>query len=768
MSRLSKIVFLSLIGFYSNTFAQNCTLTLQGKIIDEHTNEKLAFANVYIQETGQGTLADEEGIFVFRNQCLGAVHLRISHVSCEPVVIFLELKADTILGVNMHHHEELMTEVVIHGKNEVISTQSSATIDRDLISTNAQMQLAELLENIAGVSSLKTGSTIGKPIIHGLVGNRVGIMNFGLSQAGQQWGNDHAPEISPSAAGHISVVKGVGSVMYDGANLGGIILVEPAAIKHDPHLHGEINYVFQTNGRGHSLNSTLTKGKEKTGWRVGINMQGIGDLKSPNYFLSNTGKKELSANFQWEYANDNTKHQMFWSTYNTENGILLGSQIGNLTDLNTALLAEVPFFTKADFAFNIEAPKQAVNHHLLKYEFSRSFAKRHKLNFVEGIQLNNRQEFDNRRGGRSDIAALKILQWSNTASLDFSSELSKGIFLKNGLLLNYTNNTNDPTTGILPLIPDYLAFKTGVFSFWQREGEHFFNELGVRYEHRYLNVVSIDRLTLDNYKIKNHRQHNLTLALGSKYKLKKGQINANLGYVVRSPEINEMYSFGLHQGVSSIEIGSVDLAPEKGIKTTLGIDYKVFANTYLQVLVYHQFIQDFIYLQPQTAPLLTIRGAFPLFLYQQTNASIKGVDLLFSTDISEKIRWVNKLAFLQGENLNDKVPLVLMPPFNLQSDFKWAVGSFGKLNDLSYVLTAKYVARQNNLLANQDFLPAPKAYFILNTSINTNISITKKVLKLGINAENILNTTYRDYLNRQRYFADERGLNISCYVNYSF
>jgi len=53
-------------------------------------------------------------------------------------------------------------------------------------------------------------------------------------------------------------------------------------------------------------------------------------------------------------------------------GILRGSHIGNLTDLESALTIEVPFFTKPDFRYNIKSPKQEVSHHLAKVKIGLS------------------------------------------------------------------------------------------------------------------------------------------------------------------------------------------------------------------------------------------------------------------------------------------------------------------------------------------------------------------------------------------------------------
>ena len=59
---------------------------------------------------------------------------------------------------------------------------------------------------------------------------------------------------------------------------------------------------------------------------------------------------------------------LYISSFNTRLGVLRGSHISNLTDLEAALERDVPFFTEPDFTYTIEAPFQKVNHHLLKLQ----------------------------------------------------------------------------------------------------------------------------------------------------------------------------------------------------------------------------------------------------------------------------------------------------------------------------------------------------------------------------------------------------------------
>ncbi len=737
--------------------------------MDESTNTPLSFATIFLENKEKGFSADENGVFEINKLCADSTHLRISHISCETQTEYLVIKRDTTVVFFLHHHEELMNEVIVHGDKGEVSTQTSVTIDHDLIQKSSNKNLADILENIAGVSALRTGSGISKPIVDGMYGNRIAILNNGIAQAGQQWGNDHAPEIDPFVADHISVVKGVSALAYNGNSLGAIILVEPDDIKKEPHLHGNINYIFQSNGLGNTLNGSVQQDKKLLSWRFTGTLKGIGDLRAPDYFLTNTGKKEADFAAQFERKiNTQWKAKIFLSSFNTRLGILKGSQIGNLTDLNQAFTRSEPFYTEPNFTYKIESPAQQVNHQLVKLTADYNYSKESKLEFTYSGQLNARKEFDVRRGGRSNIPALSLNQYTHFGDVANNYTFKNGGFLKSGIQVNYVNNTNNPETGILPLIPDYIGLKSSVYSFYQLDNNKFFYEAGARYDHQYLNVVEISRTLANTIDRFTHNFNNYSFSSGIKYQNKYLKWSLNAGYALRSPEINELYSFGLHQGVSSLEIGNNQLQTEKSLKITTGIDLTFNNKLFVQFLGYIQEINDYIFLRPQLEPQLTIRGAFPVFIYDQTKAGIEGIDLLVSLEPVKKFRLIGKMALLKGENKSDNIPLVYMPPANFTLSGNLALADLGILKSNSINLNMKTVAKQRNLLPDQDFLATPAGYTILNFNYDSQFSLKGKLVKMSLKCENLLNKNYRDYLDRQRYYADAMGINFSLWLNYKF
>lgn len=749
---------------------QNCSLTISGKLTDEGTGIPMAYATIYVEEVQAGVAADSLGRYTIPNLCPSSYHIQFRHIGCEGKTVFIDLKNDTTVNVRMHHHDELVDEVVIHEEHHDHGTQSSSSIKKEQITEIANKDLSEMLESMTGVSALKSGAGISKPVVHGLSGNRVTVLNNGIPQSGQQWGNDHAPEIDPYVADHLSVIKGASALAYMGSSLGGVVLVEPNAIGNDPHLHGSANYIFQTNGLGHTVNAHLEKNDKWAAWRISGTAKVIGDHTAPTYYLTNTGKREFNGALQLEKKfSSKWNMKLYYSQFYTEIGVLRGSHIGNLTDLENALERDEPLYTEDRFSYQVNAPRQNVNHHLLKLESNHIFNDHQSFHIRYGGQLNNRKEFDIRRGERTDIPSLSLNQWDHFGEALYRHFFKNHSSLKVGGQFKFTDNTNNPETGILPLVPDYRAYRAGAFAVYQKEAKRLSYEFGARYDLAHLRVVTISNSLPRKIERFNHTYHNYSFSGGVKYEvLRTLKLNLELGHILRSPEVNELYSQGLHQGVSGIEEGNRNLGSERSFKGVFNVDWSVRKKLFIQALGYFQYVNNFIYLQPQEEFRLTIRGAFPVFSYQQTDATIAGADLLISYEPIESIRLLAKYSFLQGDDISNNQPLVYMPSNNLFGSISYSLKDGDKRKNTSFTVNGRYVFKQNHLNADQDFLPPPDGYFLLGASAGTSIKLKKTTLRISLNGENLLNTRYRDYLNRQRYFADDLGWNLNLRIACTF
>jgi iron complex outermembrane receptor protein len=750
--------------------SQSCDLLLSGIVIDKVSKTPIEFAEVIISESRKGCLTDSNGHFSIESVCPGSIHVRVSHIAYEPFEYFLSIEYDTVMFLNLIKRAQFLDEIHIHGNRQGNTSQIYSSLDEDLIKMEGNQNLADLLGQVEGVRVLRTGNGISKPIIHGLSGNRIGIVNNGVLQAGQQWGGDHAPEIDPFAAAHIAVVQGAGSLEYGGNTLGSIVVISPGQIRDDPHLHGTINYGLITNGWGHVANTKLSKAMTWGRLRLTATLKRFGDQRSRNYFLTNTGQRENNVAIQWQKSiSKKWNTEFYYSFFNTTIGILRGSHIGNLTDLQEAIGRDIPFFTQSNFSYDIEAPSQRVNHHLAQIEFRYTLSDQQQFKLKYSGQLNLRKEFDVRRGGRTDRPALSMEQYQHT--IDFSHQYASDQvdLIKSGIQFSGILNTNNPETGVRPLIPDYQTFHMGSYIILNDHVGKVTYELGGRYDFRQHDVRTITKTlpaAIERFK---HVFHQVSLMSGLQWVISNTwNSKLNVSYFVRNPEINELYSSGLHQGVSGIEEGSRDLIAEQALKIILSQHINIHDHINLSTTIYYQNINNYIYLQPQEEFRLTVRGAFPVFLYQQTNAAIKGMDLSANIQFSDRLAGNLVYNLIRGKDKENDIPLFQIPADQIRSILTYKISDQPIFKETFLALEGNYVARQNRIGDGQDFLPPPDDFFLLALELKTKLIGKKNDLQISIKGENLLNAAYRDYLDRNRYFADGVGINFRVAISYTW
>lgn len=763
-------LYLCFIQMVIQVSGQNCNITIQISVIDQNTVQALPLAVLHIAETSQNYIANESGNFVVHSLCRGEYHLQLSHLGYEDLEQTLYIRSDTLLFISLIYQSTVLNQITVEVSSNDHDERISNTISRNEIAQESNKNFADILENIPGVQTIRNGSGISKPTIHGLSGNRLSIMNNGLPQSGQQWGNDHAPEIDAFVADNIIVVRGASSLAYPGAQSGAIILVEPRKITSEKKILGSFNFITQSNGSGQTLNTALEQRGKFLGWRASATIKLIGDRKTPDYYLTNTGQHEGSASIHFEKnLSDSWRSTMYYSYFQTELGLLRGSQIGNISDLEEAFGRPEPFNTSENFSFQIAEPKQRVKHHLLKITSKYYLTPTASLHFNYGIQLNDREEYDIRRGDRSSSPALSMTQWSHFSEAIFKKFRDENNSFSAGLQYWYIDNANQPETGILPLIPDYYSYQGSAYAIFQRSKQKAEYDIGLRYDVKDLFVWSISESLPREIRKVNHLFENYSLSGGINYTPSEAiKISTNIILAKRSPEVNEMYSFGLHQGVSGIEEGDPNLTEEKSAKLTTSFDIKVGPKLTFQILgYYHRFI-DFIYLEPQEELRLTIRGAFPVFQYKQTNAEIMGSDLSLTYLPHPKFRLTLISSWLRGKNISRNLPLVFMPSSRIQGHIRYLFRNTEALVDNHLTISCRYVARQSHLREGQDFYPVPADYFLLGFSASTTMTVHGNKLQITLSGENILNKKYRDYLNRLRYFADEQGMNLILRVGMNF
>ena len=131
-----------------------------------------------------------------------------------------------------------MEEVIVSSS---LIDQASSEIPNPLhvmsgndISNNASKSLGETLNDLLGVSSSDYGSGVGQPIIRGMSGSRVKILDNGLvNRDVSGLGADHINDVDLSNVQQIEVVRGPSSLLYTNGTIGGIVNIVDNSIAQE-------------------------------------------------------------------------------------------------------------------------------------------------------------------------------------------------------------------------------------------------------------------------------------------------------------------------------------------------------------------------------------------------------------------------------------------------------------------------------------------------------------------------------------------------------
>ncbi len=410
--------------------------------------------------------------------------------------------------------------------------------------------LGELAENLTGVSTITTGQNVAKPVIHGLYSNRILIINNGVRHAFQNWGDEHAPEIDPSLAQTISVVKGAATVRYGPDALGGVLLINPPRLELLTPLQGSAQVIGKSNGRSGEASVTLQKGFRRLALMAQASALQQGDLRAPDYLLTNTGKREQSMALSSRFHYGNFDLYAYYSHFNQDLGILRGAVTGNLEDLVNAIETEPPPLTRS-FSYAIDNPRQAVQHDLLKLEGHWNNEVQ-SLEVQYAVQANQRQEFDVRRGTNNERPNIDLELTTHSLDAEWQHPTWQQWGGSVGVQGHYQNNANQPGTNTVPFIPNFTNQRVGLYVIEGRPLGADRIEVGVRYDYQAMSV----RGRKPNNDVYRHDldYQNVTATLGwIKEISEEHHFRTNLGLAWRPPNVSELYSFGRHQ--ATIEYG---------------------------------------------------------------------------------------------------------------------------------------------------------------------------------------------------------------------
>jgi iron complex outermembrane receptor protein len=193
---------------------------------------------VTIEELRRDARAGADGTFAIDGLPAGTYHLVIVATGFVPqrreiAVAGTELKIEVVLDPELHYTE--VVSVSPNARNQFESYQPIAVLAGQDLARQLEGTLGATLENQPGVAERSFGPGPARPVIRGLDGDRVLIL-----ENGQRMGDlssqsaDHGVTLNPAAATRIEVVRGPATLLYGANAIGGLVNVISDQIPRAP------------------------------------------------------------------------------------------------------------------------------------------------------------------------------------------------------------------------------------------------------------------------------------------------------------------------------------------------------------------------------------------------------------------------------------------------------------------------------------------------------------------------------------------------------
>jgi iron complex outermembrane receptor protein len=714
---LKTLLILAITSVYSQNI-------FRGKVTDSQTAEPLSYVNIYFSDLEKGTSTDENGIFQFENIPTGKHHIIFSMIGYETQTLTIDIPTTTKIEIKLVPTAIEMESIIISTPFHKLQRDNVMKVEqktvKDLKSSGA-MTLSEGITNIAGVESVTTGLSIGKPVIRGLSSNRVLVYTQGVRLENQQFGDEHGLGINESGIESVEVIKGPASLLYGSDALGGVLYLNPERFANTNSSSGDFSGNYFSNTKGYSTNAGVKVSGDEFKFIFRGSLAEHADYKTNDYRVTNTRFREQDFKAGVAYHNNAFKTEFRYNINQSTLGI--PEKIGVQNTNKKPLL-----------------PFQEITNHVFSSK-STVFLNDSKVNISLGYIYNNRKEFEEHHLGnvqteldfmnhKDEILDATLNMKLKTASYDIKYNLPKmgkfetifGIQGMNQVNSNYGEET---------LIPNAITNDIGVFGTSHIHFDKLDLQLGARFDNRHLNIVNSLNKNFNSFNGALGFKTNITSVITTRVNLATG---------FRAPNLSELASDGSHGGTNRYEIGNLDLNNEQNFQADVAFEFK---NEHLELFAngFYNKINDYIFLAPTGESI----DEDPVYQYSQQDAKLYGGEfgLHLHPHPLDWIHFESSFAMVTGKQ-DSGAYLPLIPANNLTNTIRIEFENTSVKQGYAFV-TLRSIFNQNNIGL---FESPTESYNLLSAGLGGDFKLFKNNISINVAGTNLTNRTYINHLSR--------------------
>ncbi len=701
--------------------------------------------DVIISELGRKVSTDDAGHYVFSDLPEGTYTIlfqRLGYATASKRVD-LSVVQSTTLDVSLRAMPLMAPPVTVTASREAIDLTDSplpvSTVDAEELRRHHSVSMAHVLEQQPGVRTLSTGEQIGKPVIRGLSGSRVLVVDNGLRLEDYSWSDEDAPSVDARMADRLEIVRGPLSVLYGSDALGGVVNVIPEPL---PDASGQQGYTHagveiygaSSNAEG-GLIGQLEGVTGSIGWRALLTGRVGQNFSTPTGELENTGfwavNGELAGGVSGDWGNADLRFVHYGGVYHLleANEPPAGGEENAgprriLDDERVQLNGQMPFAS-----MRLEGHAQFQRHFLA-------------------------EEPGDEQGGGNDTGEEEFELVLNTFTLDLLAHHRIGDDITGTVGISGMSQGNEPDKG-RHIVPAAEVISGAVFAFERLDLGPVEFLGGARIDGRSLNATADPVLGMVADDSRSYLA--VTGSLGAVWHpIDEMAVTANVGRAWRAPNYFELYANGPRIGDARYEIGRSDLNPETSLNFDGGIRLD-FPAVRISFNAFQNRITDYIYIERSGDSLESL----PVYRHHQADAVLTGGEGQVTVEPIDLLSVSARYDMVRGDNQQTDQPLPLMPPQRGAISVELHSTELGWADRAWLSVELEGVDKQTN--------PAPSdqvtaGYGLVNLGAGMQAKFLGHDVRIDARVTNLADHAYRDFLSRYKGFALDPGRNIVLHV----
>jgi iron complex outermembrane recepter protein len=715
--------------------------TLRGEIRRAGTLQPLSKVTVILEGTSIQTVSDSQGRFALDGVPAGAQHVVFAAPGLMPLrvdVIVAEGVAppplEVVLDAEVHYTE--VVSVSPEARDLFVSYQPTSVLAGQDLARELEATLGATLERQPGVAERSFGPGPSRPVIRGLDGDRVLILEDGqrVGDLSSQSG-DHGVTVNPASAARIEVVRGPATLLYGANAIGGLVNVITEAIPTQP-VEGASGGIVTDLGSaaGEVVGATdLSWGNGRWAVRGGAGGRRTGEVGTPLGDVENSQSRAGFGNVAATWFADRA---------------FLGASYG-YDDTRYG----VPVIEDGEIELTPRRHMVAVRGEVSDMG-----------GFVDGIRANyasRRYRHDELHAGdpetrfENDTDELNVLVRHRPA----------GRF--SGTIGGWVLNRNFLAEGEEALSPPVHERGAALFFYEEVTWPHLTFQFGARVNH------TAYRPDED---LPSRDFTDMSGSVGLLFRPEATGDNvtfaASLARASRRPALEELYFFGTHHGNFAFEIGNPDLRSERALGADLSVRWRMPRATG-EITYFRNSIDDFIFRNPISEEEFDLRfghdahagpdddheDELPFIEFIAADSLLQGVEAHADIQLAGGLGLELGMDYVRGRLREANQPLPRMPPFRTRVGLHYQRQAFQAGGEV------KIVNRQTRVFGEET--PTDR-YRRVKVFASYAFETAGVLSTITARLDNATDALYRNHLSLIKDFVPEMGRNFKLIYSLRF